>query len=157
MILIPVNRSKYDIVINLICLLLLFGVVAYLAINWNSIPDKVPGHYNAVGEVDRWGNKGEILVLPITGWIMYIGITVLEHFPQMWNTGVAVTEENKTRIYRILKNMIVTTKLLVVSVFVYLAINSMSAKALSIWFLPVFLVLMFGSFIFFGIKLTKAK
>lgn len=151
------KRGKYDVVINLSCLLLLLGVVAYLSVNWSNIPDKIPGHYNAMGEVDRWGNKGELLVLPIIGWIMFIGITILEHFPQIWNTGVTVTEENKVRIYRILKNMIGTTKLLVVGVFVFLAINSAFAKALSIWFLPVFLVLMFGCIIFFIIKLVRAK
>ncbi len=153
----PIKRSKYDVTINLICLLLLSGLVVYLLINWSDIPDKIPGHYNAMGEVDRWGNKGELLFLPIIGWIMYIGITVLEHFPQVWNTGVTVTEENKARIYPILKNIIGTTKLLVVGVFVILDINSALAKSLPIWFLPIFLVLMFGSIIFSVVKLTRAK
>ncbi len=152
-----VKRSKYDIVINLICLLLLLGVTGYLAANWSSIPDKIPSHYNAVGEVDSWGNKMELLVLAIIGWIMYIGITVLEQFPQVWNTGVTVTEENKARIYPILKMMISTLKLLVVGVFVFLAINSALAKALPLWFLPVFLVLMFGSIIFFIVRVIRAK
>mgnify|MGYP000971021715 FL=1 len=153
----PIKRSKYDVTINLICLLLLSGLVVYLLINWSDIPDKIPGHYNAMGEVDRWGNKGELLFLPIIGWIMYIGITVLEHFPQVWNTGVTVTEENKARIYPILKNIIGTTKLLVVGVFVILDINSALAKSLPIWFLPIFLVLTFGSIIFSVVKLTRAK
>lgn len=152
-----VKRSKYDIVINLICLLLLLGVAGYLAANWSSIPDKIPSHYNAVGEVDSWGNKMELLVLAIIGWIMYIGITVLEQFPQVWNTGVTVTEENKARIYPILKMMISTLKLLVVGVFVFLALNSALAKALPLWFLPVFLVLMFGSIVFFIVRLIRAK
>ncbi len=152
-----VKRSKYDIVINLICLLLLLGVTGYLAVNWSSIPDKIPSHYNVVGEVDSWGNKMELLVLAIIGWIMYIGITVLEQFPQAWNTGVTVTEENKARIYPILKMMISTLKLLVVGVFVFLALNSALAKALPLWFLPVFLVLMFGSIIFFIVRVIRAK
>lgn len=156
-ILMLLKRSKYDIIINFICLLLLLGVVAYLAVNWNSIPDKIPGHYNAMGEVDRWGNKGELLVLLIIGWVIYIGITILEHFPQVWNTGVTVTEENKARIYSILKNMIGIVKLLVVGTFVFLAINSALAKSLPIWFLPIFLGLMFGSIIFFIVRLTRAK
>jgi uncharacterized membrane protein len=151
------KKSKYDVVINLFCLLLLVGIVAILIINWNNIPDKVPGHYNAMGEVDRWGNKGELLILPISGWLLYIGLTVLEHFPQIWNTGVAVTEKNATRIYRILKNMIATIKFLIVCVFVFIAANSAFAKALPGWFLPVFLFLIFGSMIFFIVKLVRAK
>ena len=157
MIFVPIKKSKYDIAINVICLLLLFWIVIYLFVDWNNIPDKIPGHYNAMGKVDRWGNKAELLVLPIIGWIMYIGITAIEHFPQVWNTGVTVTEENKARIYRILKDMNGTLKLIVVVIFVYLTVNSMSAENLSPWFLPAFLVLTFGSLIFFIIKLVKAK
>ncbi len=152
-----IKRSKYDMVVNMISLLLLIGVVVYLAVTWNGIPDKIPGHYNGMGEVDRWGSKGELLILPIIGWVMYIGITILEHFPQIWNTGVTVTEENKARIYPILKNMIGTTKLLVVGVFVFLAVNTALANSLPIWFLPVSLILMFGSIILFVLKLIREK
>lgn len=151
------KKSRYDVVINLFCLLLLVGIVAILIVNWSNIPDKIPGHYNAVGEVDRWGNKEELLILPIIGWILYIGITVLEQFPQIWNTGVKVTEQNATRIYRILKNMVGTIKLLMVFVFVFLTANSAFAKALPDWFLPTFLVLIFGSMIFFIVKLIRAR
>jgi uncharacterized membrane protein len=152
-----IKRSKYHIVANLICLILLLGIIIYLGINWNNIPDKIPGHYNFMGVVDRWGNKGELIILPIVGWITYLGMTTLEQFPQVWNTGVTVTAENKERVYLILKNMLVTVKLLVVINFVYLTITSALGKNLPIWFLPVFLILMFGSIIFFTIKLFRAK
>lgn len=152
-----IKRSKYHIVANLICLILLLGIIIYLGINWNNIPDKIPGHYNSMGVVDRWGNKGELLILPIVGWITYLGMTTLEQFPQAWNTGVTVTAENKERVYLILKNMLVTVKLLVVINFVYLTITSALGKNLPIWFLPVFLILMFGSIIFFTIKLVRSK
>ena len=45
------------------------------------------------------GSKGELVILPIIGWLMYIFLTVIENFPQIWNTGVTVTEENKDRVY----------------------------------------------------------
>ena len=152
-----IKRSKYDIAVNLICLILLFGIIIYLGMNWNNISDQIPGHYNAVGEVDRWGKKGELLILPIIGWILYLGLTAAEHFPQIWNTGVAVTEENQEQVYRILKNMIGTIKLLMAAVFVFLSVNSASAKKLPVWFLPVFLILMLGSSVFFIIKLRRAR
>lgn len=55
------QRTKYDVIVNLICILLLVGILIYLGLNWSSIPDKIPGHYNALGVVDRWGNKGELI------------------------------------------------------------------------------------------------
>jgi uncharacterized membrane protein len=149
--------SKYDIIVEVLCLLLLCGMCLYLFINWGNLPDQIPGHYNASGEVDRWGSKGEALILPIIGWILYIGMTAAESFPQIWNTGVRVTEENKERVYRILKNMVGTVKLLMVCSFTFISINEVSSRALPVWFLPVFLILIFGPVIFFIIKLIKSK
>lgn len=152
-----IKKNKYNIFVEIVCLILLIGVSIYLFVIWNSIPNKIPGHYNAMGEIDRMGNKGELLILPIVGWLMYIGLTVLEKFPQIWSTGVTVTEENKERVYRILKNMLSTIKLIMVAVFVYLTINSARVISLSVWFLPVFLILVFGTMIFFIVKLVREK
>lgn len=151
------KRSKYDILINTACLILLVGIIVFLGVNWHTIPDKIPGHYNASGIINRWGNKGELWIVPVIAWIMYLGITALEHFPQIWNTGVEVTKENKERVYWILKNLIGTVKLIMSAVFVFLTVNSAFAVRLPVWFLPVFLILIFGSVIIFIVKLAKAK
>lgn len=152
-----VKNSKYDIFINISCLLCLIGTIIYLIIIWNTIPNEIPGHYNALGEVDKITNKSSLIVLPIISWIMYIGLSVVELFPQIWNTGVTVTQENQQRVYRILKNMLVTIKFFMVVSFTYLSINSAKAISLSPLFTPLVLVLIFGSIIFFIIKLVKAK
>lgn len=151
------KKSKYEIAVNLVCLLLLSGIIVYLLLTWKEIPDKIPGHYNALGAVDRWGNKGELLILLIIGWILYFIMTMIERFPQAWNTGITVTEGNKKRIYSIIGNMLGTMKLLLVSVFVFLTVNSALAKELSAWFLPVVVILIFGSIVYFVTKLVKAR
>ena len=152
-----VKNNIYDIFVEMVCLILLIGVLAYLFLNWSSVPDKIPGHYNVMGKIDRMGSKGELVILPIIGWLMYLVMTVIGKFPQIWNTGVTVTEENKERVYRITKNLLNTVKLIMVAVFVYLTINSSQAISLTVWFLPVFLILLFGSMIFFFIKLVRVK
>ena len=151
------KTSWYDIFVEIMCLALLFGILLYLLINWSSIPDKIPGHYNAMGEIDRMGSKGELFVLPIISWLMYLGLTIVEKFPQVWNTGVKVTEENRERVYRVLKDMLGTMKLITVAIFVYLTINTAQAVSLSVWFLPVFLIIIFGSIIFYIIKLIRVS
>jgi len=156
-ILMRIKRNKYDIIVELICLIALIGTSVYLGINWNRIPEEVPMHYNVMGDINRWGQKGELLFLFFLTWIMYIGLTVIEHFPGIWNTGVTVTKENKERVYRILKSMLGTIKLLTVIIFVFLMINAIMTKELPAWFTPVSLVLVFGSIIFSVIKVVKAK
>lgn len=139
------------------CILCLIGVLLYLVIAWAVIPQEIPGHYNAMGQIDRITGKGSLIAIYIITWIMYIGISTVERFPQIWNTGVAVTEGNKGRVYRVLKDMLKTSKLIVVLVFSYLTINTANAIPLSPWFIPVFLILIFGSLIIFAIKLVKNK
>jgi len=37
----------------------------YLAYIWNELPEKVPMHWNIKGEIDRFGEKSELLLIPI--------------------------------------------------------------------------------------------
>lgn len=152
-----IERSWYDNFIEVCCILSLICTLVYLIAVWDSIPDEIPGHYNAAGEIDRITGKGSLIVLPIITWILYIGLSIIEKFPQIWNTGVRITDQNRDRVYRILKNMSGTLKLLLVIVFSYLTINSAMAKPLPIPFLPVSLVVIFSLLIFFSVKLVRAK
>ncbi|MDQ6470999.1 SdpI family protein [Flavobacterium sp. LHD-80] len=36
---------------------------AYLAFIWNSLPERVPVHWNINGEIDRWGSKTFLIVI----------------------------------------------------------------------------------------------
>ena len=35
----------------------------YLAIIWNTLPEKVPVHWNYKGEIDRWGDKFSLITI----------------------------------------------------------------------------------------------
>jgi uncharacterized membrane protein len=37
----------------------------YLAYIWNQLPEKVPMHWNINGEIDRYGEKVELIIIPI--------------------------------------------------------------------------------------------
>mgnify|MGYP000604465441 FL=1 len=47
----------------------LIGIVilpfTYLAYVWNNLPNKVPIHWNLKGEIDRYGDKSELILIPI--------------------------------------------------------------------------------------------
>lgn len=154
------KTSVFDFAVNLFCLALLVGVSLYILLGWNTFPERIPGHYNALGEVDRWGNRGELLFLPILSWILYGLITLVEQFPQIWNTGVAVTPENAEQVYRILRTLIGLTKLTVLVSFAFITVNTSLGDALPAWYLFVFLVLLFGVIggsIFRLVRLKKAE
>lgn len=49
--------------------LVIIGIVLlpfiYLAFLWNQLPKLIPVHWNINGEIDRYGNKTELLLIPI--------------------------------------------------------------------------------------------
>ena len=151
------KKTAWDWITEALSLALVLGTILYLIVMWKSIPDTIPAHYNAAGEVNRWGGKSELLMLPIIGGILYFFITLIQQYPQAWNTGVTVTEENRERVYRILRNLIGTTKLMMLLVFSSLTVLSSLGLALPIWYLGVFLALLFGSITFFIIQLSKER
>lgn len=136
---------------------MIIGIAIYLILNWANIPEKVPMHYNFAGKVDRFGNKSEIIILPIITVIMFSFMSVIEHFPQLWNTGVKVTDKNKEYVYRILKNMITTIKLIAVCVFTYLTMQTTLVIELPSMFLPAFMLILFGDILFWILKLVRIK
>jgi len=59
----------------LIVVLLPFLYLAYL---WQSLPEKVPVHWNLEGEVDRWGGKTELILIPfLLPLLIYIIFTLV--------------------------------------------------------------------------------
>lgn len=150
-----IKNNKIDIIMEIICLVLLIGIVLYLCMNWSDIPDKIPMHYDWAGNIDRWGNKGEIVFLTFITWFLYLMITVLEQMPNIWNTGVKVTEANKESVYRVLKYMIKSLKLIMVIDLTYITINTLMGRNLPEWFTFAFLILVFGDLFFWIGKLVK--
>ena len=114
-----IKPTAADVIMEILSLVLMIGVSLYIFIRWSSIPDKIPMHYNFAGEIDRWGEKGELLFLIAIAWGIWLLITVTERFPKFWNTGVEVTEKNREHVYRTLKYMVKTMKLIIVIIFTY--------------------------------------
>ena len=148
-------KTKFGKTMQILSVLCLTASTLFLAAGWNQIPEKVPGHYNFAGEADSMTGKGTLILIPVMNWLMYLGISALEHFPQVWNTGVEITAQNRERVYRVLYHMIVSMKLSVVLIFSFMTVwheNYMPS-----WFFIAAMLLTFGPMIFFLIQLWRAR
>ena len=64
----------------------LIGIVlapfVYLAIIWNTLPEKVPTHWNYKGEVDQWGDKYSLIallfLLPVLTYVLMLVIPKID-------------------------------------------------------------------------------
>jgi uncharacterized membrane protein len=136
-------------------LMIILGMIIFVCIKWSQLPDRIPGHYNIRGEVDRWGSKGEILTVPIMASFLYILLTVISFFPSSWNLPVKITETNREKLYECSRNLLITLKVEIVTVFFYLTYNVATAKKLAFSFMPVFLLTLFGTVAYFISKMYK--
>ena len=146
-----------DTIMEYLCRIMLIGTLIYLIVCWSTIPDQIPTHYNAAGEIDDWGGKGMIWFTVIISWALYLGISFVERYPDIWNTGVEITRKNSEKVYRLLKYLIRTSKLIMTAVFSTLIIFPAMEKPLPGWFTPVYLILLTGNAVFWLIRIFLAR
>ena len=151
------KKHPLDKLMNRLSLLVLLGTAVFLVLYWKDIPQKVPMHFNAAGQIDRWGSKAELLILPVIALLLYLLMTVVEQFPGAWNTGVKVTEENRERVYALLGHMLSTLKFLIMVMFAWITLWCALAKPLPVWFLPVVLGAVFGDMIYWLVRVFRAR
>jgi uncharacterized membrane protein len=144
-------------IVNMLCLILLVGTVVYLIVAWGAIPEKIPVHYGFGGNATRYGGRGVLIFVPIFTWILFGLLTILARVPEVWALPIEITDENKTRVFRIIKGLSNTIKLVLVGAFTFVTIYQSLAKALPNWFVVVFVFLMIAPIVFSIIKLYQAK
>lgn len=67
--------------------------------NYSGLPDSIPTHFDAAGNVDGYGSKNTIFLLPVLSFLI-IGLTsILSRFPHRFNYLTTITPENAATEY----------------------------------------------------------
>ena len=135
---------------------ILVALLVALLVLWPQIPEQIPGHYNAQGEVTRYDGKGAVWIMPIIGMILYAGLLLLSFFPQAWNTPIHVTRENRLRVLSRTRDMLCWMAVLLSALFSYIGLSMTGLVELGAWFLPVELLLVFGLLIWGVVRVVRA-
>lgn len=151
------KKTTFSKIANLISLLSVVGIVLYVIITWKNIPDMIPGHYNIAGEIDKYSSKNSIWILIVVQILLFTMMSVLERFPNIWNTGVQITEENVERVYTNLRNMKTYLKMMIMIYFSYMTFQSIGGGNLHSMSIFIFLVLVFGGMAIFLVKIFKNR
>src|SRR5699024_2302230 len=107
-------------------------------------------------EVDRWGSKWEMIIMPIIAFIMWVSMTVLERYPHVYNYP-KLTKETVVAQYMNARLMLNVLKNIIVLLFVYVTWKDIqvalgNSEAIGQWFLPFFFIVIFGPMIFFIVR-----
>jgi uncharacterized membrane protein len=126
-----------------IFLVVTWALTAYI---FFKLPATIPIHFNGSGQVDNYGSKATLLILPVLGTLLYAGLTQLNKYPHIFNYMADITEENAVKQYTIATRCLRFIKLAilfifsVIILFTYLTTIGVT-KGLGLWFLPLMFVL----------------
>ena len=157
--LIPTSADKLMELLGWIMLLAIWGLTIT---HFSDLPDTIPTHFNATGEADGFGSKASIIGLPLIATLLFIGLTVLNRYPHIFNYPSPVTQDNALRLYTLATRMLRYLKLVLLVVFggiELMTIQHATGKGagLGVWFLPLTLVLVFLPLIYFVVKSVQTN
>lgn len=138
------------------------GSIVLLIIVWSKLPEKVPAHYNAAGEVDRWGSKWELVILPVVGAFNILLMQTFELFPELHNYPRRFNESNAEQFYLNSRRMLNQMKNACFIIFALILFESISISltwhsGFGKWFLPIVISIVFIPLIVGIVRQRKIK
>jgi len=86
-------------------------MVAAIARYYPRLPATIPTHFNVAGQVDGWGSKQTLFMMPALGILLiYLPITILQRFPHTYNYMWPITEENARAQYQMARTFMIWLK-----------------------------------------------
>jgi uncharacterized membrane protein len=157
---VKLDLTNTDKVIEFTGLTLLIGIWILAILSFSDLPESIPTHFNGAGEADGFGERTNIFVLPIIGTITFIGLTLLNKNPHIFNYPKTITNENALNQYSNATRMIRVLKLIIVFVFGLILVRTLqntngNADGIGTWFLPLTIGLFIIPTLYFLIKSMK--
>ena len=159
---IELQLNQTDKILELIGWFAVFGMWVLTVANYSELPDIIPTHYNGAGEADGFGNKSNILSLPIISTLIFIGLTVLNKYPHLFNYPSEITKENSLNQYKNASRMIRFLKFIIMIIFGLIIFKTIqnangNTDGLGTWFLPLTMGMIFIPIIYFLINTNRRK
>ena len=157
----PGERPVLDIPLTLtdrvVAVIGIIGIVLLVALPvfaWSGPPDKVPIHFGVSGDPTSWADRWMIWFLPALGLILTISMSLLARYPHVYNYPVTVTDENAPQLYRLSRSMVIWLAAEIAVCFAFIEWTMLrtptgNAEGLVSIFVPLYLVLVFGTIGYF--------
>ena len=126
--------KKISRVSTIISAIMLLTYIIVLISIWSRIPDTVPTHFNVAGVADSYGSKRNLVFEPV----------------------LAVTEENRERLYKIAMIMMGGIKVLVTALLIDVGVSSL-VEGYPIWPMYMMLGVMMILIIVSTVQMVRAK
>lgn len=98
----------------------LSAVLVALLIAPSFLPGRVPLHFGASGQPDRWGSARELMLVPVIALALYALLSFVARIPHHYNYPVAITPQNAERQYFLARRLIFALRAVLVWIFLVL-------------------------------------
>jgi uncharacterized membrane protein len=117
---IKVPFQSVDYVMELACIAMLLITWAYTFVEYSTLPDIIPTHFNSAGIADDYGSKATIFIIPAIGSLVYLLLFVLSLYPHIHNYSVNITPDNALKNYRFSTRFLRTVNVLMCMLLAYI-------------------------------------
>ncbi|MCW3073395.1 MAG: hypothetical protein JWP69_464 [Flaviaesturariibacter sp.] len=151
-----------DRLLNRLALAGLLFSWGYTLFHYSNLPQIIPIHYNLSGEVDGYGNKMIIWLLPSILTLVFGGISWISRYPELFNYPQTITPENAGRHYRAGTRVLSWVNLVIVFLLFYITYKIIQGAyrgnaPLEWWFVPLLIILLMAPSIGFWVSLRKSS
>lgn len=156
-------RNRIFLIIDLLIAAIIVGTTVFLFVYWKYIPNQVPLHWGIDGQITRLGDTSSLVVPVIFMYFLWAWhgfarlLTGLFGKENLFEKDVVekatqndVISETKYILY-----LIWYTDLLIIMIFAYIVVCGALVIDLGVWFLPLFIVIIGGTTIYFLIKIYR--
>ena len=127
----------------------------YLLFLWGDLPDKIPTHFNALGQADKWGSKPELLILPAVQLVLSAFLTIVQSKPQWWNLPHVENEVTQERIESMGLAMILFAKSVIMIDFSYLLYCSVNGASSALGVLLLLFVILIPTLLVMVVRIVR--
>jgi hypothetical protein len=137
-------------------------LLTFYAIVIASLPGTIPIHFNLKGAPDGYGKKLNLLITPLVSTVIYIGMTIINRYPHLFNYPVKINEKNAVEQYLLATRIIRLIKLVIMLLFFiieFFIIKSVlyNRPFVAFWFVLIIPAFFYVLFIFYILRSIKVK
>jgi uncharacterized membrane protein len=146
---------------ELIAVFGLLSAIFAVVFNYRDLPQRIPTHFNAAGIANGWGDKSALWALVGVSCFLYLMLTLARFIPAKL-INVPVGPDQRAAAIPIALEMLAWLKAETACIFAYIVASMVSiAQArtlrLSPWFLPVTMIAVFATTLFYIARMRTLK
>ena len=137
---------------------LIIGTLTILLplIFWSKIPDTLPMHYNAAGEVDNWSEKGSLILLFFVIALL-MGVMSIAVYLVKTNMESKYSKDAEKSEMRVAYPIVILMNMVVQLMFAYIMFCCVTCRPLGTLFLPMFLIATFALLVYLIYKCGRIQ